>query len=211
MCNMILKKYYGNDSNEIQVGVDEAGRGCLAGPVFAAAVIWDINFEHEKLKYIKDSKKLTKEKRNMMRKFIEKNALVYAVEYCDNLFIDEHNILNATYTAMHKALKKVYDIIKFKRILVDGNRFKPLLTTNGFISHECVIKGDNEYLNIAAASILAKTYHDEYIDNLCDKNLSLEKYGWRTNMCYGTREHINSIKELGLTKYHRKSYNIKFK
>jgi ribonuclease HII len=207
----MLKKHFGNDNNEIQVGVDEAGRGSLAGPVFAAAVIWDQNFEHENLKYIKDSKKLTREKRNMMREFIEKNALVYAVDYCDNLVIDEHNILNATYMAMHKALNKVYDIIKFKRILVDGNRFKPFICSDGFVLHQCVIKGDNEYLNIAAASILAKTYHDEYIDNLCDTNAQFVKYGWRTNMCYGTKEHINAIKELGLTEYHRKSYNINFK
>jgi len=205
----MLKQHYGNNYNELQVGVDEAGRGSLAGPVFAGAVIFDHSYQHENLELIKDSKKLTRKKRDELRIFIEKNALIYAVEYCDNSIIDENNILNATYTAMHKSLKKIYNIIKFNRILVDGNRFKPFISPNGTILHECVIKGDNVYLNIAAASILAKTYHDDYIDHLCNENPDLEKYGWRNNMCYGTKQHINAIKKFGLTQYHRKTFKIK--
>ena len=207
--NKILEKYYGSYQTEIQIGVDEAGRGSLIGPVFVGAVIWDNELEDEKLKYIKDSKKLSKNKRNEMRKFIEDNALAWSVASCDNSIIDNINILNATYKAMHKALKEIYENnIKFNRILVDGNRFKSLLTSNGFIPHECIINGDNRYIQIAAASILAKTHHDEYIEKICEENSDLCKYGLLTNQGYGTKEHRKAIKEYGLTELHRKSFKI---
>lgn len=210
--NKILEKYYGTYQTEIQIGVDEAGRGSLIGPVFVGAVIWDNELDDEKIRYIKDSKKLSKIKRNEMRKFIEKNALAWSVASCDNTVVDDINILNATYKAMHKALKEVYENnIKFNRILVDGNRFKPLLTSNGFIPHQCIINGDNRFIQIAAASILAKTHHDEYIEKICEDNPDLCKYGLLTNQGYGTIEHRKAIKEYGLTELHRKSFKVNLK
>ena len=144
-----------------------------------------------------------------MRRFIEKHALAWAVAKCDHTVIDEINILNATYKAMHKALREVYDNnIKFNRILVDGNRFKPFVTNNGFIDHKCIIKGDNKYIQIAAASILAKTHHDEYIENMCKDYPHLCKYGLLTNQGYGTKEHRLAIKNHGMSDYHRKSFKI---
>ena len=212
MKGKVLEKYYNNNNEgttEIQIGVDEAGRGSLIGPVFAGVVVWNNDLEHENLKYIKDSKTLTKDKRNEMRRFIEKHSLAWAVAKCDHTVIDDINILNATYKAMHKALKEVYDNnIKFNRILVDGNRFKPFLTKDGFIEHNCIIKGDNKYIQIAAASILAKTHHDEYIENMCKENPELSKYGLLTNQGYGTKEHRLAIKQYGTCVYHRKSFKV---
>jgi ribonuclease HII len=204
-----LEKYYNSDRSEIQIGIDEAGRGSLIGPVFVGAVIWDNDIDSEKLLNIKDSKKLSKKMRNEMRQYIEKNALAWSVAYCDHTVVDEMNILNATYKAMHKALLDVYDNnIKFNRILVDGNKFKPLMTSNGFIPHQCVVGGDNKYIQIAAASILAKTHHDEYIENLCIDNPHLCKYGLLKNQGYGTLEHRKAIKQNGLSEYHRKSFKV---
>ena len=209
MNESLLKKYLEPYDTEIQVGIDEAGRGSLFGPVFVGAVIWNNDFNHENLKYIKDSKKLSKTKRNEMRKFIEDNALAWSVSSCDHSIVDDINILNATYKAMHKALKKMYDNnIKFNRILVDGNRFKPFLTKDGFILHNCVIGGDNKYIQIAAASILAKTHHDEYIKKICEDKPEFKRYGLLTNQGYGTKKHKEAIKMFGLTEYHRKSYKI---
>lgn len=206
----MLEKFLKPYNNEIHVGVDEAGRGCLLGPVFAGAVIWDNNVEHYNLKYIKDSKKLSKKKRNEMRIFIEENALAYSVASCDNTIIDDINILEATYKAMHKALDKVYENdIKFNRILADGNCFKTYLNNNNKIEHNCIINGDNRYIPIAAASILAKTYRDEYIEKLCNNNEILKRYGLMTNYGYGTKEHREAIKDYGLTDYHRKTFKLK--
>ena len=205
----ILEKYFNNDTNEIQVGVDEAGRGTLVGGVFAAAVIWNNEIDDKILEYIKDSKKLSKEKRNKMRAYIEKNALAWEVEMCDHTVVDDINILNATQKAMHKALKKIYDNnIKFNRILVDGNKFKPFITNDGFINHNCVVKGDAKFIQIAAASILAKTHHDEYIEKICKENPDLCKYGLLKNQGYGTKEHRTAIKDYGLSKYHRKTFKV---
>ena len=205
----ILEKYFNNDTNEIQVGVDEAGRGTLVGPVCAAAVIWNNDIDDKILEYIKDSKKLTKEKRNKMRAYIEKNALAWEVEMCDHTVVDDINILNATYKAMHKALKKIYDNnIKFNRILVDGNKFKPFLTNDGFIQHNCIVKGDAKFIQIAAASILAKTHHDEYIEKICKDNPDLCKYGLLKNQGYGTKEHRIAIKEYGFSNFHRKTFKV---
>lgn len=208
--NKILKKYLEPYNTEIQIGIDEAGRGSLFGPVFVGAVIWNNDLEHENLKYILDSKKLNIKKRDEMREFIEKNALAWSVSMCDHSVIDEVNILNATYKAMHKALKNVYDNnIKFDRVLVDGNRFKPFLTSDGFIKHECIVGGDNKYIQIAAASILAKTHHDEYIKKICETNSNLCKYGLLRNQGYGTKEHREAIKMFGLTEFHRKTFKLK--
>jgi ribonuclease HII len=209
----MLKKYYEYNNigggSEIQVGVDEAGRGSLFGPVFAAAVIWNNDINDEELKYIKDSKKLSKIKREEMRRYIEKNALAWEVSMCDHSIIDDINILNATYKAMHKALKTIYDNnIKFNRILVDGNRFKTFVTNDGFINHNCIIKGDDKYIQIAAASILAKTHHDEYIEKMCKDIPELNEYDLLNNQGYGTKQHRLAIKEKGLSKYHRRTFKI---
>jgi ribonuclease HII len=205
-----LEKYLKPYNTEIQVGIDEVGRGCLFGPVYVGAVIWNNDIDHSNLKYIKDSKKLSKKKRNEMREFIEKNALAWYVASCDNTTIDEINILKATYKAMHKALKEMYNNnIKFDRILVDGNGFDPLIINNQQIQHKCIISGDNKYIPIAAASILAKTHRDEYIENLCQEKSELKIYGLMTNYGYGTKEHREAIGKHGYTDYHRKSFKIK--
>lgn len=208
--NKNLEKYLEPYKTEIQVGVDEAGRGSIFGPVFVGAVIWNNDIDNPNVKYIRDSKKLTKKKRNEMREFIEKNALAWSVSYCDNTVIDEINILNATHKAMHKALTDLYiNHIKFDRVLVDGNCFKPLNIQGKDINHKCIINGDNMYIQIAAASILAKTHHDEYIDNLCLQNPDYKKYGLMTNYGYGTKAHIDAIRENGYTDYHRRTFKIK--
>ena len=205
-----LQKYLEPYKTEIQVGIDEAGRGCLFGPVYVGAVIWNNDINHPNLKYIKDSKKLTKKKRNEMRKFIEDNALAWYVASCDNTTIDEINILKSTFKAMHKALKEIYiNNIKFDRILVDGNGFNPFMIDNKQIAHKCIVNGDNKYIPIAAASILAKTHRDEYIENLCNEKSELKSYGLMTNYGYGTKEHRDAIAKNGYTDYHRKSFKIK--
>jgi len=198
-----MKKYY---SNKLEVGIDEVARGCLAGPVFTSAVIWpkdlDCEFENE----IKDSKKLSRNKRNLLREYIECNAIDFSVGYKDNTVIDKYNILNATHMAMHDALDNLNIVPEL--ILVDGNSFKPYYHNNDIIEHTCIIEGDNSYLPIACASILAKEYHDEYIKNLIEKEVDLNKYDWLNNMCYGTKKHIDAIKEYGISKYHRKTFGI---
>lgn len=185
------------NNNLIYVGIDEVGRGCCAGPVVAAAVIWDPTFEHENLKFIKDSKKLSKKKRELLTDFIKENAIDYSISFINNETIDKYNILQATYMAMHDTLSTLK--VDFDHILVDGNNFPKYKNKD----HTCVIQGDNTYLIIAAASILAKTARDEYMTNL---SITYPEYKWNTNMGYGTKEHIEKIKEIGLTKYHRLSF-----
>lgn len=190
----MLLPFYHNKFCE--AGLDEAGRGCFAGPVYAAAVILPKDFYHPLLN---DSKQLTKEEREYLRPIIEKESIAFSVASVDNNEIDRINILQASYKAMHLALKKLKsnpDIL-----LVDGNRFKRYKK----VPHYCIIKGDGIYASIAAASILAKTYRDEYMINLHKK---YEVYCWHNNKGYGTVEHRNAIKEHGLCRYHRKSFNI---
>ena len=183
-------------SNRIEAGCDEAGRGCLAGPVFAAAVILPPDFKCEALN---DSKQLSEKERNRLRPEIEQNALCFAVEMCSPEEIDEINILWASVKAMHKALAKL--TIKPEHILVDGNRFRPFED----IPHTLVVKGDGKYLSIAAASVLAKTYRDEYMQNLHEE---LPVYDWARNKGYPTKSHREAIKKYGITEYHRKSFNL---
>ena len=213
-----MENYYTKDL--LEVGVDEVARGCLAGPVFSAAVIWPKELdEHLKVyeKQIKDSKKLSRSKRNELRHFIEEHAIDYSVAYMDETIIDYKNILNATYMAMHEAISNLNTIPEL--ILVDGNSFKPYYdnknknsnknnTMDNLIEHVCIKGGDNKYIPIACASILAKEYHDDYIKNLCAKEPDLNRYDWESNMCYGTKKHIDAIKQYGLTKYHRKTFGI---
>ena len=180
-----------------EAGVDEAGRGSLAGPVTAAAVILGKNF---KGKNLDDSKKLSQSKRLKLKKFIEKNALAYSVAFVSSYQIDKNNILSSTFKAMHKSIEGLN--IEPDFILVDGNLFKPYMN----LEHKCIIKGDQKYQNIAAASILAKTYRDEYMTNL---HLKFPEYDWIRNKGYGTRYHLDMITKFGRTKYHRKSFQIK--
>jgi ribonuclease HII len=177
-------------------GTDEAGRGCLAGPVVAAAVILPPNFEHPLLN---DSKKMTKKQRDLLKPIIEKEAVAWAVGFCSPQEIDEINILNASFLAMHRALEQLNK--KPKLIIVDGNRFKKYKK----IPHECVIKGDGKYLQIAAASVLAKTYRDELMEKLA---IEFPNYKWDKNAGYPTPEHREAIRKHGITPYHRLSYQL---
>ena len=182
--------------NLIEAGCDEVGRGCIAGPVIAAAVIMPPDYKNNN---IMDSKKLSPKKREVVEKEIIKNARSWAIASVSNNTIDKINILNASILAMHRAL----DILDIKPefILVDGNQFKQYKK----LRYECVIKGDNKYQNIAAASILAKNYRDKLMHDL---SFSFDKYSWETNFGYPTKKHRESIKEYGVTEYHRKSFKL---
>ena len=191
---MLMNKF---SKFKYEAGIDEAGRGSLAGPVTAAAVILGKKFENKNLN---DSKKLSQSKRLELKKFIEKNALAYSVAFVSSYQIDKNNILNSTFEAMHKSIEGLN--IEPDFILVDGNLFKPYRD----LKYKCIIKGDQKYQNIAAASILAKTYRDEYMSNL---HLRFPEYNWVKNKGYGTKFHIDMITKFGRTKYHRKSFQIK--
>ena len=180
----------------IEAGCDEAGRGCYAGPVFAAAVILQQDFFHPLLN---DSKQVTEENRNVLRIYIEERALCFSVAMVENDEIDAINILRASFKAMHNALDAMKTSPKF--LLIDGNMFPRYKK----IPHQCVVKGDSIYASIAAASILAKTYRDEYMQRL---HHEYPHYAWHNNKGYGTQKHRDAIEEHGLCKYHRKSFNI---
>jgi len=190
---MLLSSY---TKDKIEAGCDEAGRGCLAGPVVAAAVILPKGYDNILLN---DSKKISATAREKLRPEIEKDALAWAVAFVDNNEIDEINILNASFLAMHRAvdqLKKTPELL-----LIDGNRFNP----HPSIDHECFVKGDGRFLSIAAASILAKTYRDDYMIKLDSEHPG---YSWSKNMGYPTKEHREGIKKSGITMYHRKSFQL---
>lgn len=180
----------------IEAGCDEAGRGCLAGPVFAAAVILPKDFENELLT---DSKQLTEKQRYALRPIIEEKALAWAVGIVDNNEIDKINILNASFLAMHRAVDQL--TVCPQHLLIDGNRFKPY---EG-IKHTCVVKGDGKYLPIAAASILAKTYRDDFMDKIGEEH---PQYLWKQNKGYPTKAHRQAIEQHGATSYHRMSFNL---
>ena len=191
---MLMNKF---SKFKYEAGIDEAGRGSLAGPVTAAAVILGKDLRNKDLN---DSKKLSPKKRLELKKYIEKNALAYSVAFVDSSQIDKNNILNSTFKAMHMSLKGLD--IEPDFIIVDGNLFKQYKD----LEYKCIIKGDQKYQNIAAASILAKTYRDEYMTNL---HLKFPEYDWIRNKGYGTKYHMDMIKKFGRTKYHRKSFQIK--
>ncbi len=182
------------DPKLIEAGCDEAGRGCLAGPVVAAAVILPKDFENAMLN---DSKKLSASKREQLRPIIEKEALAFAVSFVFEKEIDQINILNASFTAMHRAVDQLK--IKPELLLIDGNRFNPYPN----IQHECIIKGDGKYLSIAAASVLAKTYRDEYMEKI---HQEFPMYDWSKNKGYPTKKHRQEIYNNGECKYHRMSF-----
>ena len=187
-----LEPYY--QLPALEAGTDEAGRGCLAGPVTAAAILLPEGFQNP---ILNDSKQLTEIKRERLRPILQAEALTYSVSHVFPEEIDEINILNASFLAMHKALANLATPPEF--ILVDGNRFKPFKT----IPHQCIIKGDGKYMSIAAASVLAKTYRDEY---MCKIHEEYPMYNWAKNKGYPTKEHRDAIRKHGLTPYHRKSF-----
>lgn len=191
----LLKKW---SENYIEAGCDEVGRGCLCGPVVAAAVILDESFEQN---LVNDSKKLTLKTRFELDDYIKNNVKDFAVAELSPESIDKHNILNASIHAMHLALDKL--TIRPELILVDGNKFHPY----NYIPHQCIIKGDSKILSIAAASILAKNYRDQLMIELHEE---FPEYGWNKNMGYATKSHREALKKFGPTKYHRKSFRLDY-
>ena len=190
----MLKSHYYEEL--VEAGCDEAGRGCLAGSVYAAAVILPENYENDMLN---DSKKLSAKKRYELREIIERDALAWAVGIVTPEEIDRINILNASFLAMHRALDQLG--IHPEAIIVDGNRFKPYRD----LPFTTIVKGDGKYLSIAAASILAKTYRDDYMLSLAEE---YPQYDWQSNMGYPTKKHREAIRKYGITPFHRKSYNL---
>lgn len=191
---MALKPYY--RKGLIEAGCDEAGRGCLAGPVFAAAVILPPDFKNDELN---DSKILTEKQRYRLRPIIESAAIAWGVGVVSNVEVDKINVLNAAFLAMHRAVGKLGVTPQF--LIIDGNRFKPYPN----IPHECIVKGDGKYLSIAAASVLAKTYRDDYMLQI-DKEYP--QYSWSSNKGYPTADHREAIKHFGKTPYHRLSFRL---
>ena len=190
---MLANHFY---DNVIEAGCDEAGRGCLAGSVYAAAVIFPKDYENALLN---DSKQLSAKKRYMLREIVERDALAWAVGIVTPEEIDKMNILNASIFAMHRAL----DLLKVRpeAVIVDGNRFKPYQN----LPYSTIVKGDGKYLSIAAASILAKTYRDDYMDGLAEK---YPQYDWKSNKGYPTKKHRAAIRQYGITPIHRKTFNL---
>jgi ribonuclease HII len=181
---------------KLEAGTDEAGRGCLSGPVVAAAVILPENFHHELLN---DSKQLSEKKRQELRPYIEKHALAYAVAFVDHEEVDEINVLQASITGMHRSIEKLSVQPEF--IIVDGNKFKPYKETH----HQTIVKGDAKFMSIAAASVLAKTYRDDYMEKIHQEH---PQYNWKKNKGYPTKEHRQGIREFGITRYHRKTFKL---
>lgn len=190
---MLEKHYY---EGLVEAGCDEAGRGCLAGSVFAAAVILPPDYENELLN---DSKKLSDRKRKQLREIIEHDAVDWAVGIVEPGEIDEINILNASILAMHRALDQLK--VRPEAVIVDGNRFKPYRD----LPYTTIVKGDGKYLSIAAASILAKTYRDDYMDRLAE---DYPQYDWKSNKGYPTKKHRQAILECGITPFHRRSFTL---
>lgn len=190
---MLLNHYY---EDLVEAGCDEAGRGCLAGSVYAAAVILPPDYKNESLN---DSKQLTAKRRNELREIIQRDAVAWAVGVVTPEEIDKINILNASILAMHRALDSLK--VRPEAVIVDGNRFKPYRD----LPYTTIVKGDGKYMAIAAASILAKTYRDDYMEKLA---LEYPQYDWKNNKGYPTKKHRNAIKEYGITPFHRRSFNL---
>lgn len=190
---MLASHYY---EGKVEAGCDEAGRGCLAGSVYAAAVIFPENYQNEELN---DSKKLTDKRRKQLREIIQRDAVAWAVGIVSPEEIDKINILNASILAMHRALDQLK--VRPEAVIVDGNRFKPYQS----LPHTTIVKGDGKYLSIAAASILAKTYRDDYMDKLAEE---YPQYDWLSNKGYPTKKHREAIRQYGITPYHRKTFNM---
>ena len=181
---------------KLEAGTDEAGRGCLSGPVVAAAVILSDDFEHP---YLNDSKQISEKKRKELRPFIEEHALAFAVSFVYNDEVDTLNVLQASITGMHRSIEGLKVQPEF--IIVDGNKFKPYKD----IPYQTIVKGDAKYKSIAAASVLAKTYRDEFMEKIHEE---FPQYNWKKNKGYPTKEHRDGIRQFGATKYHRKSFKL---
>jgi len=190
---MLASHYY---TGKVEAGCDEAGRGCLAGSVYAAAVIFPENYQNDELN---DSKQLTDKRRKQLREIIQRDAVAWAVGIVTPEEIDRINILNASILAMHRALDQL--TVRPEAIIVDGNRFKPYQQ----LPYSTIVKGDGKYLSIAAASILAKTYRDDYMDELAKE---YPQYDWLSNKGYPTKKHREAIRQYGITPYHRKTFNM---
>ena len=190
----MLKSYY--NKTLIEAGCDEAGRGCLAGPVYAASVILPKNYKN---KWLDDSKKLSDKNRYELRPEIEAKAIAWAIGVVDNVEIDKINILKASFLAMHRAIDKL--LTKPELLLIDGNRFTPYKN----ISHQCIVKGDAKFLSIAAASILAKTYRDDFMK---EASITYPHYSWEQNMAYPTKKHRDAIRLHGTTPLHRMTFQL---
>ena len=180
----------------LEAGTDEAGRGCLSGPVVAAAVILPKDFEHP---FLNDSKQLTEKQRELLRPFIEEHAIVFGVSFVDQTEVDAMNVLQASIVGMHRAIEQLHPIPEF--IIVDGNKFRPFKE----VSHKTIVKGDAKFMSIAAASVLAKTYRDAYMEKI---HQEFPMYNWKQNKGYPTRQHRDAIREFGITKYHRKTFRL---
>jgi ribonuclease HII len=198
------------DETKVELGIDEAGRGCLFGPVCVASVIWpkqDPLFNDKEPPEIKDSKKVSEKKRLILKDYIEQNAIAWSVQFLSHEEIDKTNILKATMMGMHRCIDDIRKQMTIDTILVDGNHFQAYTDENlDCIDHECVIGGDDKYKSIAAASILAKTHRDNYILELSKTNENLEKYGIPKNKGYGTKQHMDALKQLGPIEGHRRSF-----
>tara|TARA_B100000989_G_scaffold259820_1_gene210163 strand:- start:165 stop:785 length:621 start_codon:yes stop_codon:yes gene_type:complete len=201
-----MEQYFEKD--KLELGIDEAGRGCLFGPVSIAGVVW-INDEIDPSIEIRDSKKLSLKNRLLAYDYILDNSIANTSLLIHHEDIDKDNILKSTLKGMHKCVDNITDQLNIDTILVDGNQFNFYMNKNGeCINHKCVIKGDDTYKSIAAASILAKVNRDNYINNLCEEYPELKKYDIHNNKGYGTKKHLNAIKEYGITKWHRKTFGI---
>jgi ribonuclease HII len=201
----MLKIY--EKKGRLEAGIDEAGRGSLIGRVYVGAVIMPFELEEDKYLEIKDSKKLSKKKREELSEYIKEVALDYAVCYADNNIIDKKNILQATIETMHDTINALN--IEPEYLLIDGNKFIPIINKRmEYIPYTCVKQGDNKYLSIAAASILAKVEHDRHIEQICYENNELNKYDLMNNMGYGTKKHLDAIEKYGITELHRKTFGI---
>lgn len=220
-----MLKLYKDSIEENQVGVDEVGRGCFSGPVVAGAVLWDSNWlaenkdVYEHLKWIKDSKKMTQKRRTECSDFIKKHCKIYSISHISAEEIDEKNILNAAHEAMHNCIDQIHSTHTIDRLLVDGISFKPyknkhfnienISNDSIMIPHTCEPQGDNKYLSIASASILAKVERDTFMISLCNQFPEFqEKYDWINNKGYGTPKHIQGIREHGLSVYHRRTFGM---
>ena len=197
----MLEQFY--EPDKIELGLDEAGRGCLFGPVCVAGVVW-VNEDPNPDIQIKDSKKMSEKKRKILREYIESNAVAYNIQFICSEQIDKINILEASILGMNKCIDEIVKNKKIDTILIDGPQFN---FYDG-IPHVCINGGDNKYKSIAAASILAKTHRDEWIENLVRDNPELEKYGLLKNKGYGTKEHLEAIKKYGISPWHRKTFGI---
>ena len=190
--------------SKLEAGVDEAGRGSFLGSVFAGCVIWDSTVDH---KWLKDSKKLTNAQRQYMRDFVIENCVAWGVGKAGSTHVDKHGIVKATMKAMHESIQSLN--IAVDHLYIDGNYYEPI--PNDGTDYSCVVKGDSKYKSISAASILAKTFHDDHIKELCDKNQDLDsRYGLLSNMGYGTKQHIEGLQQYGMTCHHRKLFVKKY-